>query len=151
MRPISLQSGQAPPQPPVKVLVSPAPLPLPQPTPTGRGHESGQVADGPLSPKPITAPPLPKAPPTTTTTTSRPTPELAVKLSDLDLICVVDDTAGAGGGGGARGGAKAAVQVVNLLSDEETDEESANQGEEQWVRGARGGAWLRCTGRFQTG
>lgn len=152
-RPISLQSGQAPPQPLVKVLVSPAPLPLPQPTHTGRGHESGQVADGPLSPKLITAQitadqsPLPKAPPTTTTT-SRPTPELAVKLSDLDLICVVDDPAGGEAGGG--GGAKAAAQVVNLLSDEETDEENANQGEEQWVRGAWG-AWLRCTSRFQTG
>lgn len=109
---------------------------LPHPTPTGRGHESGQVVDAPLSPKPITAPPLPKAPPTTTTT--RPTPELAVKLSDLDLICVVDDPAGGKAGGGAGGGAKAAAQVVNLLSDEETDEENANQGEEQWVRGARG-------------
>lgn len=106
--------------------MSPTSLPFPKPVPTGQGHESGQVAEGPLSPKPITAPPLPKALPTT----SRPTPELAVKMSDLDLICVVDDAAG--------GRAKAAADVVNLLSDEETDEESADHGEERLVRGTRG-------------
>lgn len=50
-------------------------------------------------------------------------------MSDLDLICVVDDAAG--------GGAKAAVDVVNLLSDEETDEENADHWEERLVRGTR--------------
>lgn len=40
--------------------------------------------------------------------------------------------------GGAASKPKAKPAMVNLLSDEETDKEDANQGEKQWVRGTGG-------------
>lgn len=97
-----------------------------------------RVTGGPLSPQPIATPSPPKAPPTptttTTATTSGPTPDLAAKLSDLDLICVVDDATECA----TASRAKAGPEMVSLLSDEELDKEDTDQEEEQLVRRAGG-------------
>lgn len=139
-QPIVVQSGQAIPQQLVKILVSASNLP---PLPIGKNTQPVRATGGPLGLQPIATPSLPKAPTTTTTTTttSRPTPELASKLSDLDLICVDDDAASK---------AKAKPEIVNLLSDEETEEEDVNPEKKQWVRRAGGMAsvWTLASGRM---
>lgn len=134
-QPIVLQSGQAPPQQLVKILVSAASLP---PLPAGKSSQPAHVTGGPLGPQPMAMSSPPKAPPTPTTTTSGPTPVLAAKLSDLNLICVDDAAEGAAASGAAASGAKAVPEMINLLSDEETDKEDADQREEQRVRRVEG-------------
>lgn len=130
-----LQSGQAPPQQLVKILVSAANLP---PLPPGKSSKPVHITGGPLGTQPIATSSPSKSPPTPTTTsttsTSGPTPELASKLSDLDLICMVDDAAE----GRAVSRAKVEPAIVNLLSDEETEKENADQEKEQCVRRAGG-------------
>lgn len=123
-----LQSGQAAPEQLVKILVSASNLPT---LPTGKSTQAVQATGGPLGP--VATPSLPKTPPTTTTTTtSRPTPELASKQSDPDPICVAANAAE------GVAASKAKPEMVNLLSDEETDKEDVDQGEKQLVRRAGG-------------